>query len=387
MLPALAADPALGPADLPGGTLESSVLEALPGKVPLVKKTWRPPNFETPVSYFNETFTPNDAFFVRYHLADIPVVAPQDWRLRVAGDALDRPFELTLAQLRSEFEAIEVNAVCQCSGNRRGLSSPHVPGVQWGYGAMGNARWKGARLKDVLVRAGTPQRRGRDRLRRRRPCRPREDTRLREEHPGLEGHGRHRPARLRDERRGAAALERLSGAAGRAGLDRDLLDEARDIDRGGDAAFQRFLDGTRYRIPKGKFPVVDRFLTQETETNTPITEMVVNSLITNLHPGQRFAADQTIEVKGVAWDGGFGIATVEVSQDGGRTWRPAQLGSDLGRFSWRQWRYVIASARPGTLTVMAKATNRIGASQTFELNFNPAGYHNNVVQRIEIQVG
>ena len=84
---AWAADPVLGPSSLPSGTLESSLLAALPGKVPLIKKTWRPPNFETPVSYFNEPFTPNNAFFVRYHLADIPEIAPQDWRLRVGGEA------------------------------------------------------------------------------------------------------------------------------------------------------------------------------------------------------------------------------------------------------------------------------------------------------------
>jgi len=50
--------------------------------------------------------------------------------------------------------AIEVVAVNQCSGNRRGLSKPHVAGVEWGYGAMGCARWKGARLKDVLDKVG-----------------------------------------------------------------------------------------------------------------------------------------------------------------------------------------------------------------------------------------
>jgi hypothetical protein len=142
-----------------------------------------------------------------------------------------------------------------------------------------------------------------------------------------------------------------------------------------------------YRIPKGKFPVVERFLSQETESSTPITEMVVSSLITNLIDGQRFAPYQPVEVKGVAWDGGYGIAAVDVSQDGGRSWRPAELLTDLGRFSWRQWRYVIPAPRAGGYTIMAKATNRIGASQTFELNFNPAGYHNNVVQRVNIQVG
>jgi hypothetical protein len=91
-------------------------------------------------------------------------------------------------------------------------------------------------------------------------------------------------------------------------------------------------------------------------------------------------------VRGIAWDGGYGIRMVDVSVDGGQTWRPAELGPDLGRFSWRQWSYPIATPARGTDTIMAKATNAMGASQTFDPIFNPAGYHNNVVQRLKVQV-
>jgi DMSO/TMAO reductase YedYZ molybdopterin-dependent catalytic subunit len=86
--------------------------------------------------------------------AAIPQVYGAQWRLSVGGEAAEKPFELVLEQLKHDFEAVELAAVCQCSGNRRGLSEPHVPGVEWGYGAMGNAKWKGARLQDVLARAG-----------------------------------------------------------------------------------------------------------------------------------------------------------------------------------------------------------------------------------------
>jgi len=141
-----------------------------------------------------------------------------------------------------------------------------------------------------------------------------------------------------------------------------------------------------YRIPKGKFPVVDRFLSQETEANTPITEMVVASLITSPRAGARVRLGQRVEVKGIAWDGGYGIQTVEVSSDDGRSWRAAQLGEDLGRFAWRPWSHAFQAERKGAQTVMAKATNRVGASQTFELLFNPAGYHNNVVHRVNLEV-
>jgi len=382
-----AADPVLGPTSLPAGTLDQSLLASLPGKVPLIKKTWRPPNFETPVSYFNEAFTPNNAFFVRYHLATIPEIAPQDWRLRVGGEAVDKPFDLTLAQLRSEFDSVEVAAVCQCSGNRRGLSSPHVAGVEWGYGAMGNARWKGVPLKDILARAG-----------------------LRKDAIEIVLGGADGPVldKTPDFVKSFPAWKAMEGTPL---LAYEMNGEAlphwngypvRLVVPGWTATYwmkhitsieavvqpyQSFWMAPAYRIPKGKFPVVDRFSSQETDTSTPITEMVVNSLITNLTDGQRFEPNQTIEVKGVAWDGGYGITTVEVSQDGGRSWRLAELGPDFGRFSFRQWRYLIPAPRPGSYTVMAKATNRIGATQTSELNFNPAGYHNNVMQRIDLQVG
>ena len=85
------ADAIMGPAELPEGMLSSSILEALPGKLALIKKTWRPPNYETPVSYFNDVFTPNNAFFVRYHLSNIPEVAADTWRLKIGGEAVATP--------------------------------------------------------------------------------------------------------------------------------------------------------------------------------------------------------------------------------------------------------------------------------------------------------
>ena len=99
--------------------------------------------------------TTNGAFFVRYHLADISEqIDLPSCRLRVGGEGLASPFEATIADLQNGFEQVDITAVCQCSGNRRGLSDPHVPGVQWGLGAMGNAVWTGVRLKDVLAKAG-----------------------------------------------------------------------------------------------------------------------------------------------------------------------------------------------------------------------------------------
>jgi DMSO/TMAO reductase YedYZ molybdopterin-dependent catalytic subunit len=143
------------PTALPQGTRAEALLEALPGKMPLIKLSYRPPNYETPVQYFRTPLTPNEAFFVRYHLSDIPNVDAAKWRLAVGGEAASSPIELTLDDLR-KMPVTEIVAVNQCSGNRRGLFSPHVAGVEWGYGAMGCARWKGVRLKDILDRVVAP---------------------------------------------------------------------------------------------------------------------------------------------------------------------------------------------------------------------------------------
>jgi DMSO/TMAO reductase YedYZ molybdopterin-dependent catalytic subunit len=371
---------------LPSGALEGAVLDALSGKKPLIKRAFRPPNYETPIEYFNEAFTPNDAFFVRYHLSNIPEVTERDWKLEIGGESVEKPFAIGFDELKKDYEQVELAALCVCSGNRRGLSDPHVPGVEWGHGAMGNARWKGVRLKDVLGKAGVkkdalevvtngadsavlattpdfvksiPVWKALD-----------ENTLLAYQMNGAPmPHWNGFPVRLVVPgwtgtywTKQIASLQVVS------------------------QPFKGFWMNPAYRIPKGKFALVDRFLSQETEVNTPITEMVVASLVTNIRAGQRFRLGQRVEVKGVAWDGGYGMRTVEVSTDGGRTWREAELGKDHGRFSWRQWSYGFPADRKGMHTVMAKATNRIGSSQAFELIFNPAGYHNNVVQKIDIQV-
>src|SRR6187397_2958944 len=125
-----------------------------PQKRPMIGLTSRPPQLETPFSVFDEgAITPNDAFFVRYHLAGIPLnIDPDRFAVEIKGK-VDRPTKLSLQELK-QFDAIETVAVNQCSGNGRGFVTPRVAGGQLGNGAMGNARWKGVPLKAVLDKAG-----------------------------------------------------------------------------------------------------------------------------------------------------------------------------------------------------------------------------------------
>jgi hypothetical protein len=140
-----------------------------------------------------------------------------------------------------------------------------------------------------------------------------------------------------------------------------------------------------YRLPRGRFKTPS-FRTQVTDASEPITTMVVNSLITSLKSGQQIARGKSIDVRGVAWDGGYGIDHVEVSTDTGATWQRAKLGRDLGRFSFREFAFSAPARETGGRVVMARATGRGGETQVEHLIHNGAGYHHNVIQRIYVEV-
>jgi DMSO/TMAO reductase YedYZ molybdopterin-dependent catalytic subunit len=121
---------------VPQGVGSYATMGTLPGKKQLIMLSDRPPNYEAPIEYLRTPITPNDQFYVRYHLADIPEVKAEGYKIAVGGDGANGQAEITLDDLK-KMPAVEVVAVNQCSGNRRGLSKPHVAGVEWGYGAMG----------------------------------------------------------------------------------------------------------------------------------------------------------------------------------------------------------------------------------------------------------
>jgi DMSO/TMAO reductase YedYZ molybdopterin-dependent catalytic subunit len=367
---------------LPQGVRENATLEALPGKKPLIRLAYRPPNYESPVEYLRSGITPNDEFFVRYHLSDIPQVDAKTWKLSVGGEGANGQASFDLDELK-RLPAAEVTAVCQCSGNRRGLFNPHVAGVEWGYGAMGCARWKGARLKDVLDKAGlkkeaieivfngtdgpaldkTP-----DFIKSIPAWKAIEETTL----VAYEMNGAPLP-----HWNGFPARIVVPGWTGTYWMKHVVSINAVT------KPYDGFWMKSAYRIPVGKFPVVARFISQETAANTPITECVVNSLITSHADGATVRAGSRVSVGGIAWDGGYGIRVVEVSTDGGKTWLEATLGPDAGKYALRTWSYQFIPGR-GRTKVTARATNAIGQSQTAALILNPAGYHHNVMHSVTL---
>jgi DMSO/TMAO reductase YedYZ molybdopterin-dependent catalytic subunit len=366
---------------LPAGTREEAVLDALAGKQKLIKLSYRPPNYEAPVAYLRSTITPNDQFFVRYHLSQIPdMAALRDWTLAIGGDSAGKEITLTLAEL-NRLPAIEVTAVCQCSGNRRGLSNPHVAGVQWGVGAMGNARWRGPRLRDVLnlagIKAGAVEI-GFSGV----------DTGVMENTPQF---AKSVPmARALDDNTIIATS--MNGAA----LPLWNGFPARLVVPGWTATYwmkhlahldiratplANFWMKAAYRVPTGMFPG-SPFPTQDNDTNRPITDIVVNSLVTSHEDGAKIAAGK-VTLSGQAWDNGSGIAAVDISTDAGATWQPASLAAEDGRFGFRSWS-VELTLSAGPATPMVRATSRSGAVQPVKPIFNGAGYHNNAIQTLNL---
>jgi DMSO/TMAO reductase YedYZ molybdopterin-dependent catalytic subunit len=360
-------------------------LVALPGKRPLIKRSFRPPNFETPLADLRQQFTANDAFFVRYHLASIPQVDPRTWRLSVGGASVQRPLELSLDDLKRNFERVQLAAVNQCSGNRRGLFTPRAGGVQWTYGAMGNAVWGGVRLRDVLNRAGVSG----DALE---VVLDGADQQLL---PGTPDFAKSLPVdRALDEHTLVAfemngqPLPHWNGAPVRlvvAGWTATYWVKHLTSIRVEPKAFDGFWMKSAYRIPTGKFPGA-RFASQENAQTTPITEILINSLATSHTNGQRLQRGRPAQLAGWAWDGGSGISTVETSVDEGHSWRPATLGEAPSAYSWRGFRTPLDTSTAGALRIAIRATGRNGARQPEQLTPNPAGYHHNIIQTLTLEV-
>ena len=358
-------------------------LVQFPQKRPLILLTTRPPQLETPFSVFNEgIFTPNDAFFVRYHLAQIPTtVDPDLFRIEIKGK-VNSPLSLSLAELKTKFEPVEIAAVNQCSGNGRGFSEPRVPGGQLGNGAMGCARWKGVRLKDILERAGvaaTARQVSFNGL----------DQPVSEKTPdfvkALEvEHALDGEVMVAYEMNGQE-LPMLNGYPVRLVVPGHYgtywvkhLSEITVLDE----PFTGFWMSSAYLIPDNAGACVEPGTAAK--KSKPIARYNVRSFVTSLADGDRLRVGQAVSVRGIAFDGGYGLRTVLFSEDGGKTWREAALGQDHGKYAFREWTIPFTPARAGHYELKVCATNRIGQTQPSEPLWNPAGYMRNVVESVTV---
>jgi len=364
--------------ELPFSNGERSLV-AYPQKRPLILQTARPPQLETPFSVFGEgLLTPNDAFFVRYHLSGLPTdFNLADYRLTISG-LVERPLSLSLAELQRDFAPVELVAVNQCSGNSRGFVAPRVAGGQLGNGAMGNARWRGVPLRALLERAGVkPGARqlsfdGLDAPAT--PATPDFVKALDLDH-AMSGEP------LLAYAMNGAALPFLNGFPLRLVVPGYYgtywvkhLSSIQLLDH----SFDGYWMAKAYRIPDNGCACVPAGT--RPEKTVPINRLNVRSFITSHASGSRVRAGRPLALRGIAFDGGTGIAKVEVSVDGGLNWRPARLGEDLGRFSFREWRIDLPVAA-GEQQLLVRATSIGGETQPLDPLWNPSGYRRNVIER------
>jgi sulfite dehydrogenase (cytochrome) subunit A len=358
-----------------------------PQKRPLLRLTARPPQLETPFEVFNESvITPNDAFFVRYHLTISPPPAETltlaRYRLQIRG-SVDQALTFSIEELQ-KLEAVEVVAVNQCSGNSRGFSQPRVPGGQSGNGMMGNARWKGVPLKTVLTRAGvkagakevvfngldaavlpqTPD------FLKSLPLDQAIDGEVMlawemnaEPLPWLNGY----PLRLVvPGHYGTYWVKHLH--------DIEVVTEP----------YNGYWMNPAYRIPDNSCACIEPGA--KPDKTVPIKRYNVRSFITSVKNGEELKANVPLRVRGFAFDGGYGITSVLFSSDDGKSWREAELGKDLGKYSFREWSTELTPRSIGSAKLKVRAVNRIGQSQPNDPLWNPPGYMRNVIETVEAKV-
>lgn len=359
-----------------------------PQKRPLIRLTTRPPQLETPFAVFNEgVLTPNDAFFVRYHLALSPPPAeelgPDKFRLRIRG-TVKNPLSFSMEELQKQFEPVELVAVNQCSGNSRGFVKPRVPGGQSGNGMMGNARWKGVPLKAVLAKAGLnagAKQAVFDGLDRSLLPQTPDFTKALDVDHAMDGE-----PMLAWEMNGEP-LPWLNGYPLRLVVPGYYgtywVKHVHDIQIVDDT-YQGYWMNPAYRIPDTEGACVEPG-TKPART-IPIHRYNVRSFITSLADGAELKKGAQAEVRGIAFDGGSGIQSVLFSSDGGKNWREAELGRDWGRYSFREWKVGLAPQNAGPLELKVRAINRLGQSQPDEALWNPAGYMRNVVEKVQVKV-
>ncbi|MDR3538349.1 MAG: molybdopterin-dependent oxidoreductase [Acetobacteraceae bacterium] len=369
---------------LPGGPEERDMTTAFPEKGPMILQRTRPPLLETPFEVFDRgVFTPNDQFFVRWHWAVIPEqVDVAAFRLAVRGH-VNQTLSLSMADLLA-LPRVELAAVNQCSGNSRGLFQPRVPGGQWEHGAMGNAKWTGVRLRDVLDRAGVKAGSVAVRF-----------NGLDE--PVVDGapdfmksldmdHARDGEVMLAYQMNGAQ-LPLVNGFPLRLIVPGwystywvKMLNDIEVLDAPDDTYWMK----TAYRIPDT--PGASVKPGQTGFGTVPINRMVPRSFFTNVRDGATVHAGAPVPLRGIAFGGDCGVARVELSSDGGGTWQAASLGRDEGTYSFRQWTGQATAPASGAVTLLVRCTNTRGVAQPAEAIWNSGGFMQNVIEQVRLTV-
>jgi DMSO/TMAO reductase YedYZ molybdopterin-dependent catalytic subunit len=364
---------------------------AEPQKVPLILLTDRPVQMETPRHYFRSVVTPNEAFYVRWHLDGIPnAVDLKDWKLQVEG-SVNKPLALGLTELMKKFKPVSLAAVNECSGNSRSRLQPRVPGGQWGNGAMGNAMWTGVRLRELLDMAGV------------------KNGSLQVQFQGLDtGQG---PKGLGSDLflksldlanpvldecvvaylMNGEPLPMLNGFPVRLvvpGYFATYWTKCLTWIRVLSAPDENFWMKTGYRVPdtpRGNTTPED--MKAGKVKTVPIERLPIRSFLISPDGTSKIPAGMKITLRGIAFSGFGRVNRVEFSEDGGKTWIAGELGEDHGAYSFRTWEASWTAKSAGRNTLAVRATDEKGNTQPDEPVWNTGGYLWNRIEQQEIVVG
>ena len=363
------------------GPVEEFALVRYPEKTALRLLTDRPPQLETPLEYLRQDITPNEAFYVRWHLSEIPTRVDLDrYRLKLDGH-VGNPLSMSLKELRAEFEPVSVVAVNQCSGNQRALFDPPVAGGQWLNGAVGCAKWTGFRLKDLLARAKVrPKARqvtfqGLDKG-------PMPSVPLFVKALNLDDI---EEVILAYEMNGSP-LPMLNGFPLRLvvpGFYATYWVKALSHIQVLDHEFDGFWMKTAYRIPANS--TVNESPTKLAKETVPIHKMLIHSFFVSTVAGDKIPQGKPYALEGLVTHSGGDVKSVEVSTDDGKNWQAADLDDSLGKYAWRRWKMQWTPTQTGPTALKVRATHVSGETQ-HEQQWNRSGYARNVIERVPVEV-
>jgi sulfite oxidase len=351
----------------------------VPGKDGMIVRSQRFLDLEMPPEYLNSWITPVPHFFVRNHMHEPSTLDAREWRLSIGGE-VETPLKLSLEDL-AKMEPHHVTNTLECAGNGRAFQQPQVPGVQWKKGAVGTARFSGARLRDLLQRAGVKATGkhvrflGLDEVPGKVPPFIRSiplekasdgDTLIALQMNGTELTKHH----------GFPARALVPGWIGSASC--KWLSEITVLEKEFDGNFMK----PGYRWPN--HPVKPGEVLNPDDTH-PLTALNVKSVIASPAEGE-VEHSRLVKVHGAAWAGEADIVKVDISTDAGTSWTPARLDHNRAKYAWRLWNYTWKAPRAGEYTILSRATDSRGRTQPQIAEWNPSGYMYNAIDQVKISV-
>jgi len=344
-----------------------------------IVRSEEPLNLEMPFENLDGFITPTKSFYVRTHFP-IPKIDKNRWRLRVEGE-VERPFEINYGEL-IKLESQKIPVTLECAGNNRNFLDPKVKGVQWGLGAVGNAEWTGVPLSILLDRAG---------------IKPSAREII------LEGADR---GKLEDPKSPAGEIKFSRSIPLEKARDVLLAYKMNDVDLPAEHGFPvRAIVPGWYAMASikwlqriavtdkpfnGYYQTLDYAFWERRGGNAELvalSEMQIKAEIAEPREGETVSANSNVRVHGAAWTGNGEIAKVEISSDDGATWNEAKLLGESKPNAWRLWEFNWKTpARPGKVTLIARATDSEGRTQPIERDPDRGTYMINHLLPITVEV-